>query len=190
MTDEFEGIFDDATIADFLRETSARDEVSREDPDGYAFSQFVDEQLRAVRTAWIAAETFMQPLAIVATRSKQRIFIPDDDETLGQFVDRMHREAVKMKAVWTFCAVRTQVADLGDATDDEQDIDVGDSNAIEEAMAAGLLRLGVVWYAERRDKKVRQWRHGQMADEDGTLGELIEGAANQDNELFAKILGG
>ena len=150
----------------------------------------IDEQLRAVRTAWIAAETYMQPLAIVANESKQRIFIPDDDETLGQFSERMHREAVGMKAIWTFVAVRTMVANLGDPEPVEQDIDVDDPDEWEKAVAAGLVQLGVAWYAERREGKVRQRRHGQMQDEDGVLGDLVEGAGNQNHRLFSRILGG
>lgn len=189
-SDEYTGIFDGATMDDFLRETSARSEVPRTNHGAEAFNQFVEEQLRAVRTAWIAAETYMQPLAIVANHDTQRIFIPDDDETLRQFVQRMHREAVAMGAIWTFVAKRTMVATLGEALEVEQDIDVTDPDEWEKAVAAGLVRLGVTWYAERREGKSRQHRHGQMADEEGTLGELVEGAPNQAVPLFAEILGG
>lgn len=187
--DEFNGIFNDATVADFIRPTSARSEIARTNQGAEAFNQFVEEQLRAVRTAWIAAETYMQPLAIVANRDSQRIFIPDDDETLRQFVHRMRREAQAMGAIWTFVAKRTMVACLGAPTSLLKDFDVSDPTVWGEAEAAGLLRLGVLWYAERREGQQQQKRHGQMQDEGGTLGQLIEGASNQDVPLFNEILG-
>lgn len=194
MTDDefdkdFEGIFDDASVADFLRPTSARAEVLRANEGAEAFGLFVEEQLRAVRTAWIASETYMQPLAIIANRDKQRIFIPDDDESFEDFFARMHREAVAMNATWTFVAQRTMVAALGDAIEGE-DRDVTSPEAEQEAIAKGLLTLGVYWYAERREGRQKQWRHGQMHDENGALGELIEGVRNQASPLFRTILNG
>lgn len=186
--DEFDGIFDNATVEDFMRETSARSEVKMRNEGLEAFNTFVEDQLRAVRTAWIAAETYMQPLAIVANQDKQRIFIPDDDETLGQFVERMHREAKKMKAIWTFIAKRTMVARVADGLDDD-DTDVTDSDKWQEILDAGLAQLGVIWYAERREGKTRMHRHGQMVDDNGALDDPIEGAPQQTIPLFAKILG-
>ena len=188
MSHEFNGVFDDATVADFIRATSARSEVARTNKGAEAFNQFVEEQLRAVRTAWIAAETYMQPLAIVANHDTQRIFIPDDDETLRQFVERMRREAKVMGAIWTFVAKRTMVANLGAAAASERDFDVSDPEEYEKAVAAGIVRLGVVWYAERREGTQQQKRHGQMQDESGTLGEPYEGARNQGLPLFSEIL--
>lgn len=185
--DEFEyaGVFDDLTPEDFTRETSARAEVPRIS----GFDAFVDEQLRAVRTAWIASETWMQPLALIANHEKQRIFIPDDDESLRQFVARMHREAVEMGAVWTFVARRAMVVTFG-VDDGTFDRDLDDPESIEQAIAQGILRLGVQWYAERREGNESQRRHGQFQDEDGTLGALIEGAPLQKVPLFPEILGG
>jgi len=186
--DEYEGIFEDATIADFMRSTSARIELAQTGQGVDAFNQFVDEQLRAVRMAWIAAETYMQPLALIANDEQQRIFTPDDDETLGQFVERVHREAVAMEATWMFVAKRTMVANLGSAVEVDRDVDVTNSDEWEKAVAAGIIRLGVLWYAERREGDERHHRHGQMQDEEGTLGEMREGAPSQAVPLFASIL--
>lgn len=188
MSDEYDGIFNDATVADFMRETSARVEMAQTGHGVDDFNRFVDEQLRAVRMAWIAAETYMQPLAVIANGSQERIFIPDDDETMGQFVERMHREATAMEATWAFVAKRSMVASLGSAVDVDQDIDVTDPEEWEKAIADGIVRLGVVWYAERREGDERHHRHGQMQDEDGTLGATREGAQNQAIPLFASIL--
>jgi hypothetical protein len=53
----------------------------------------------------------------------------------------------------------------------------------------GLLELGLLWYAESREDGNRYHRHGQMVDENGTLGELREGGENQSLPLFERILG-
>jgi hypothetical protein len=188
MSDQYEGIFNDATVEDFLRETSARVEMPQSGQGIDAFNRFVDQQLRAVRMAWIAAETYMQPLAVIANGQQERIFIPDDDETMGQFVERMHREALAMEATWAFISKRTMVANLGVATDTGYDVDVTDPEQWEKAVAAGIVRLGVVWYAERREGDERHHRHGQMQDEEGTLGEMSEGSSSQALPLFATIL--
>ena len=182
---EYDGVFDDLNPSDFTRFTSARAEVSRRG----GFDAFVEEQLRAVRTAWIASETYMQPLALVANEEVQRIFIPDDDETLRQFVERMHREAVAMGATWTFVARRAMVASFGD-TDEGYSRDLDDPENWERAVAEGLVKLGVQWYAERREPDGdRQQRHGQMQDENGTLGALREGANGQRVPLFPRSSG-
>lgn len=188
MSDEYEGIFENATVADFERSTSAKIELAQAGQGVEAFDRFVDEQLRAVRMAWIAAETYMQPLVLLANGKQQRVFTADDDETLGQFVQRMHREAVAMEATWVFVAKRTMVANLGHALEVEHDTDVNDRDEYEKAVAAGLVRLGAMWYAERREGDERDHRHGQMQDEEGTLGEMHEGARNQGIPLFASIL--
>lgn len=189
MNNEYEGIFEDATVADFIRTTSARLETTRTGGQGLeAFNRFVDEQLRAVRMAWIAAETYMQPLVLLTNDTQQRVFSPDDDETLRQFIERMHREAIAMEATWVFIAKRTMVGNIGDAIDTEHDVDVSDTEEWEKAVAAGVVRLGVVWYAERREGAERHHRHGQMQDENGTLGEMREGARNQGIPLFAAVL--
>jgi hypothetical protein len=182
---EYEGIFDDLTPQDFARDTSARIRAPRTNE----FDAFVDEQIRAVRMAWIASETYMNPLALVANHDEQLVFIPDDDETLREFVARMHREAVKMGAIWTFVAQRCMVTSLGH-DDGSYDGDLDDPEVIEKAMADGTLVLGVQWYAERREGGERQQRHGQLHDENGTLGALREGAPLQRVPLFPEILGG
>jgi len=189
LNNEYEGIFEDATVADFMRKTSAKIDLARTDRQGLdAFNLFVDEQLRAVRMAWIAAETYMQPLVLLVNHHQQRVFTADDDETVGQFFDRMHREAVAMEATWLFVAKRTMVGYLGSALDVEQDVDVTDPEEYERAVVAGIVRLGVMWYAERREGNERHHRHGQMQDEEGTLGEMREGARNQAAPMFRSIL--
>jgi len=189
LNNEYEGIFEDATVADFMRKTSAKIDLARTDRQGLdAFNLFVDEQLRAVRMAWIAAETYMQPLVLLVNHHQQRVFTADDDETVGQFFDRMHREAVAMEATWLFVAKRTMVGYLGSALDVEQDVDVTDPEEYEKAVVAGIVRLGVMWYAERREGNERHHRHGQMQDEEGTLGEMREGARNQAAPMFRSIL--
>lgn len=186
--DEYTGIFDDLTPDDFLLATSAvgGGEITRNTAP--AFDEFVDEQLRMIATAWIAAETWIQPLAVIADHSKQRMFVPEEDETLGQFVDRVHREAKAMGAIWTFVSKRTQVASIMSA--ENFDVENASQEAWDEAQAAGKVRLGLVWYAERVDGPMPRHRHGQMWDEGNVLSAPKEGASDQRIPLFEKILNG
>lgn len=190
MSDEFDGIFDHLTIEDFITSTTAVEEVLRSNQGLEAFTAFVEEQLRTVRTAWVASETWMQPIALLANHEKQRVFTPDDDESLGDFVNRLSREARSMEAIWSFVAKRTYVADLGMArTSELGDVSSeADPDAWERAVAEGVAELGVLWYAERNEGTERHHRHGQMVDSNGRLGPLIEGSPNQTLDLFARIL--
>jgi hypothetical protein len=71
-----------------------------------------------------------------------------------------------------------------------EEYDVTDPDLWAEAEAKGLVRLGLVWYAERIDGAEPFHRHGQMVDDNGVLGEPKEGLREQAIPIFAKILNG
>lgn len=188
---EFREFLDEATGGDFFRETSALDEHSRgarkrgalQGADGFA--SFVEEQIRTVRISWLTSETYMQPLGVLANSSVQRVFLPDEDETLEDFANRLAREARLMKAFWTFVCIRTMV---GSASRAAGPLDVDDEEEMYRALEAGELSLGVMWYAERIEGEVRQRRHGHLVDNDGKLGPNKEGWSEQRVALWERIL--
>lgn len=182
---EFSAFLENATGGDFARETSALDEHARVNRGTEAFGAFVDEQIRAVRISWITSETYMQPLGVLANASRQRVFIPDEDETNEDFANRLAREAKAMDAIWTFVCLRTMV---GSGSRAAGAIDVDDEEEMYRALEAGELSLGVMWYAERNEDDVRQRRHGHIIDEDGTLGPNKEGWSEQRVALWERIL--
>lgn len=190
MSDEFDGIFDDLTIADFLNAGTAVEELEVQLERGVAgFNRFVDEQLRAVRTVYVASNGYLKPFIILASPTTQRTFVPlDEQETLGEFVARVHEEAVRMEALWSF-VVKDTLVGTKDWDSDSRDIDVNDETEIQKAIEDGILTKGIVWYAERREGDERHHRHGTMADQDGRLGATSEGSPEQPIPLFASILG-
>lgn len=185
MNDEYNGIFDHLNPDDFVRETSAVDEVPRVNVGVEKFNQFVDEQLRAVRFAYLASDGQINPIAVVASPTVQRMFAPDDDETLGQYLQRLHREANLIGARWLFISKQTLVGSQETPASQMKDVNdpesVGDESALTE---------GVYWYAERREGDERHHRHGIIPELAGrnVLGEMTEGPQEQTVPMFAKIL--
>lgn len=149
MNDELEGIFDDLNPADFAEETTALHEASREQR---SFEEFVQENIRAIHTAFGASNAEMQLWVILANPEKYRLFIPLDDETIKEYVDRLHGEAKKMKANRVFLAYQT-LLDNRLVTQDELH-DAADLNLIEQ-LGEENMREGVLWYAEEVGHETR-----------------------------------
>jgi hypothetical protein len=183
--DELAGIFDDLSPEDFNVETTAIEEISRTNEGVDAFNSFVDEQMRAYRVAWVANHGRANPIAVLASPTMQRVFTPDAEETLGEYVKRLHREAIRMEAIWIFSARKTIV---GSFMADE-DTDIGDPEVIAEAMAAGKASEGVEWFAERREGDENHQRFGIMQSVDGRLSEPREAASTQSAAWWALVLG-
>lgn len=181
MSDELTGIFDHLTPDDFNLQTTAVDEMARTNIGIDQFNAFVDEQLRSIRLGWSIGDGYFCPVAVLANEGVQRVFAPDDEETLGDFVNRLHRESDQMRATWLFFALQTTVA-----TYQHEDADAVDSaDALEKGgEEAGP---GLFWYAERREDE-RHRRHGIMPIANGRLGAQTEGSDNQEVTLFGKIL--
>lgn len=188
--DDLTDIFEHLTPEDFVTETTSMEDLARANEGAEAFGAFVDEQLRMLRTAYIAAEGQLNPIAIIASPTVQRIFAAEDDESLGQYVARVAREAKRIGAIWTFISKKTLVASHETEYDGSPQPDVNDPEEVQAAVATGAMVLGVMWYAERREGNEHQHRIGIMLDEHGRrLGKSVEGSDVQGVPLFAQILG-
>lgn len=161
MNDEFDGIFDDLSPADFFSQTTAYQEISRTNKGLEAFNGFVDEMLRAVQMAYAMAEGDVGAIAVLANSETMRMFVPVDEETVQNYIDRLNEEAKQMNAHWFFLARATKVGshlvDRGEMHDATQ------AKVIEEAHDQGELQDGLFWYAERREDE-RQKRMGIYFD--------------------------
>lgn len=182
MTDEFTGIFDDLNPDDFTRATSAIAEMPRTE----TFADFVDDQLRAVRFAFASASGQIDPLATLASRSTERVFSADDDESLGQYVQRLRREAQGIQAEWLFIFKKTIVGTF--ARGDESTAS-DSAEAMQEALNDGTTMEAVYWYAEDHSGSEPARRHGFLTIVGNHLGDMIEGDAEQTVNLFNGILG-
>lgn len=183
MTDEFEGIFDDLSPEDFNRESSARSIKTVKKPK--SFDDFVQHWLDATRLAFHAADGRMDPTAVMMDSNSRRIiFSPDDDETLGQYIDRLQREARTLGATWFFTTVLTQG---GTYQTDEGRI-IGDPEALEEAREQDALKPCIYWYAERRDGANDEIRHGIIGIDAGDTGEVFEAPSEHASPIYRKVL--
>lgn len=178
MTDDQipEGFFDHLSPQDFVRETSARHvAVVDEQP----FDTFVDNSLEALRLAFHAADGMPNPVAVLISRDGRRIFAPDDDETLGQYIDRLSREAKKYKAHTLFTAWLTE----GGTYEGDTQHDVGSDEGIEQVTD---LQQVLYWYAQHK----RVIRHGIMTIEGGDTRDVIEAPGQHAAHVYRQILGG
>lgn len=183
--DELTGIFDNMEPWDFLETASAEMVSASAEPNQGAerFNKFVDLNIEVVRTGWLAADGQINPVAVLAGPHAQWTFVPTDDETMGDYMERLRKEASQLGATWLFISRRTMVGTL------PGDHDTGDQNAVREALETGRVRLGVFYYAERREGDEVQVRHGMMQAMGNHLGAPIEGPTEQTTSFFAGILG-
>ncbi len=161
MTDDITGIFDDLSPEDFKSTTTAFTEISRTNVGLDAFNAFVDEQLRAVQISYATAKGDMAPVAVLANDSIQRLYVPSDEETLQNYLDRLSEEAKQMGATWFFISRPTQVGSHLVGSDEVHDATTAET--IQEAKEQGALQRGLFWYADRREDE-RQKRMGIYFD--------------------------
>lgn len=183
MTDDDlpEGFFSHITPDDFARETSARHVALL---DQVPFDDFVEASLESLRFAYHAADGNPNPVAVMVCPDGRRIFTPDDDETLGQYIDRLGREAKQHNAGRLFTAWLTEG---GTYEGDEYDVDSPEAMAAAEA--SGAVQIVLYWFAQdgRRNPVIR---HGIMAIDSGNTGPVHEGAAEHAAPVYKGILGG
>jgi hypothetical protein len=180
--DEFTGIFDSISPDDFATPfATAVDEASRSNG---SFDEFVDGQIRAVRYAFAASSGKVDPLATLASPVIERVYAAYDDETLGQYIDRLAREASEMHATWLFIFKKTVVGTF--ETDDDHTVGVDDPESMQRALDGGTTQAAVYWYAEDRPGEMR--RHGFLKISGNSLGDLVEGDARQTVNAFNRIL--
>lgn len=182
---EFAGIFDDLTPDMFSLDTSAVLEREGIFTGRKAFNLSVDEQIRNIQTAFAASGGKINPLAVLTNATMQRSFTPDRDENLGDFLERLKREARMMSAHWLFIAKESTIGTY----DREPDEDYLDIASDEAKSRAGDMRAGILWYAERREGKPHH-RIGAMETAGKQVTSVTEGDERQKLTVFSLILDG
>lgn len=186
MDDDFSGIFDHLTPEDFHLDTSAIQEVARENKGIEAFNEFVDEQIRSLQVSYVAAQGEVRPIAILASPTVQRVFTPDGDELLNDFVARLKRESRWIGATWFFFSKKTLVG--RHLVESDRVHDTNDPEVVQKAIDEGRMQVGMFWHAERREGDERHHRSGIMLPEGNGLGPSVEGPATQTVPLLADVL--
>ncbi|NUS02073.1 MAG: hypothetical protein HOV97_05860 [Nonomuraea sp.] len=186
---EFIGIFDEISPDMFIVETSAIDEIEGNFRGATAFNASVDERLRGIKAAFASSFGKINPIAILTNATTQRVFVPQQDENLGQFLERMQREARTMGAHWFFFAKKNTFAVYYPEDDDEEIYDVGSDAARERAARSGSdLSVGILWYAERREGEEVHHRHGALEVEGHKVTKATEGDGDQTLGVFSTVL--
>lgn len=187
--DDFAGIFDDLTPDMFFAETSAVHEDEGKWTGAEAFNQVVDESLRGLRLAFASTHGQVNPTAILANATVRRFYVPDQDENLGQFLERLKREARAMGAHWFYFAKRNVYASWQEPEDATSKTDMASPEAMQKASEHGSeLQVGLCWYAERREGDDVHHRHGVMSIEDNKITGTIEGDGDQTMGVFSAVL--
>jgi hypothetical protein len=180
FNDEFAGIFDNLKPEDF-HPFKGR----------IAFDEFVTQNIEITRRSWLAADGHINPLAVLATAAEQWTYAPTDDETLGEYVDRLRAEAKRLGATWLYLSRKTLVGNYK-ASQGEQIPDASDPEAVQAAIESGMLMEGVFYYAERHEEDSEpDYRLGVMKpEEENRLGAPVEGNPHHQSATFFKgILG-
>jgi hypothetical protein len=189
--DNLTGIFDEITPDMFIVETSAVDESTGTFKGIDAFNASTEERLRGVRATFANALGQINPTAVLTNATTQRVFVPQHDENLGQFLERLQREARVMGAHWFFFAKRNAFSVYYETDDDAERHDVTERDgacAREAAVRGSEPEIGIMWYAERREGEEIHHRHGALKVDGGRIVEAIEGDGNQTLGVFASVL--
>lgn len=176
--DEFSGIFDNLNPNDFsgVASTPVRYE---------AFEDFVDHNVRSVRVAFLAVDgNQLNPIAILQTEDTEWMYAPEDDETMGEYLERLRGEARRLNAIRFFISRTTKVGVLPA----DVDVDAADPVTAQDMLAKDKLTDGVLFFAMERAGNTIATTHGIMVAYANRLGEAQRGDDDQTVALFARIL--
>lgn len=190
--DEISEAFQDVSVADFERKTSAVAEQAYGDDftdvtRGVThWNTFVDGLLLVSRSAAAKPGEF-QPWAVLHSPNMQRTYVPDADETVVQFSERLRREAHDMGATWFFTAILS----CGRAYNSDEDpptIDPDNIDELQDALDRGEIEVAICWYAELREGGDTKHRAGIIGFTDGAPNQGIEGDIDADKNPFHYVL--
>lgn len=179
--DELTGIFDDIKPEDFFGAAVGAAHAE-------TFGGFVDRMIGTVRTAYLAAAGQMDSLAILASGTREWSYVPTDEETLGDYLERLRVEAERLGATRLFVIRRTLVGAQEISSKEGDAFDVGHAQKIAEAIEDGRMVPGVFYYASCSEGG-RENRYGIMRASNGRLGDPVESDAQQTVAHFDTILG-
>lgn len=175
---EIQDFFDSLNPSDFDRETSAvaTELLAAKQSGAAAFVRFVDAMISSTMESF-NAQTPQEPwqaTAVLQVSDTRRFFVPDDDETNQMFINRLHREALELRARWFFITMLGPVAfyrsvdELAD--DDDHEIQA------------------VMWYAEANEPGFKHLRQGMISIDNDRCGINYEGNPEGAADMFKEVL--
>jgi hypothetical protein len=182
--DDISKAFDTLTPEDLIRDTSAIDISTLDEPaiGSTAWESWVTDLVLIAQKR--AREGNFWAFAQLGSALERRIFVADGDETPEMWSARLHREAVQSKATWFFLSM------LAPARSYNEDGEVPDhieptAEEINRAIDDGELEIGVCWLAQRADEQGSSQRAGIITlDESGRPLDQTEGLLTEDNTFY------
>lgn len=180
LSGEFNGIFDDLDPSHFLGQATLDSYV--ENVGAEKFDVFWMNMIDATRLAFLASDgDEINHIAVLANAEKAVAFVGDDEEDMGQYMDRLTGEADRLKATWFFMCHFTQVGTAALGEDEPDDVSLVDGKD---------LSRGAFLYGRRKEGDEDQIQMGIAMVYGNRLGELTSGAAPQPAKHFAQVLDG
>lgn len=161
---EIHQFFADLTPDQFTANTSF---FVRPLPAGTCFDGFLSEHLQVTRIAFASCDGGIFPIAALGTGKNVYYFKAEDNETLGEFIERVSTFARVHQSRWCYIFKRASASYQGEE------------------------RSGLYWMAGHRKGTAVYYRHGYFEIEGQTLGSCIEGVVREDQPpAFWEILEG
>lgn len=180
MKDELDGIFDGLTIEDFMR--SPRGDLTLRHSQPETFEEFCHRHTNMLQMIFTASEGEFSGMAILAQLGAkptlERLFLPQEEESVGNFVNRLTAEVKEMGANTLFYVMCTQVK-VQYLTPDE----VSESDLAVDRMDNGEEAL--MWYCEYDGTR----RIGAMFIDDHGAGITRTVETSQHASILERILG-
>ncbi len=141
-------------------------------------------QLAGTHLSFAAADGEPNCAALLENDVIARVFVPTAEESMAEFLARVRREAELIHATRFFISRTTEVAAREVTVDQRHDGNDAASQA--EAVGAGLVEPGLIWYAA--DTVPEQRRLGTFIVDGLSLVRPVVGHPSQPYELFDRVL--
>lgn len=191
--DEIAQAFEDISVTDFLRETSAMDRITYGPEHAHVtsgrnnFMGFVDAQVRRCHDQ--AENAKFHAFSTLHNKTEQRHYHPDDDETAPQYAERLAREALEMDASWFFTAMLAPGRAFNPDEESPPEIDADNPEELKAALESGLVRMSICWFAQSNEGAPERRSGIIVLNEHLTPESSIEGEIDADNNPFHYVMG-
>lgn len=179
-SDELTNIFESLNPDDFVHEGSSALGVSLPLPQMDDFEDFITFQMGMLRFAFASCDGEINSMISLGMEDRILTYQAYDRETLSHFIDRIHDEATRLNAKWSFFYKRTMITHMSNV-ERSPNVDVDVIKDDEKSWEA------VYWHATSNENGSLERQHGYAQINGDRLG-LIFKAPTQVNEILDRIL--
>lgn len=177
--EEIVRFFDSISPEDFQAPTIPANEIEPELYPRHGKEEFERFELTNLKRLSETEESF----AALNTGTENRVYLPREDEGLGQFLVRIAMDARRYGAKWLFVASPGQ-ASIGDKT-----FDPNDPASVERAKRDGHTIDVINWYAESVEESHRASTHGVLLHNESDEQVIVRSSVPQGADpAFKRVL--